>query len=62
MSTRCVGYCPLSIYFEVAVLDRKEDGVSRKEWRRFLGRFNNNTKQLFLDGGDFDALDLDTAT
>ena len=38
--------------------DRK-DGISKKEWKRFLGRLNNKTKDLFLEIGDFERLDLD---
>eukprot|EP01084_Bolivina_argentea_P013503 25362_1 len=48
----------LSIYYEVSILDRDE-GLSKKEYKKFLGRLNNKTKALFLEEGDFDALDLD---
>ena len=50
----------LSIYFEVSVLDAdRKDGITKREWKRFLGRLNNKTKDLFLQIGDFDQLDLD---
>ena len=49
----------LSIYFEVSVLEDRRDGITKREWKRFLGRLNNKTKDLFLEIGDFDALDLD---
>ena len=48
----------LSIYYEVSILDRDE-GLSRREYEKFLGRLNNKTKQLFKQVGDFDELDED---
>jgi len=48
----------LSIYYEVSILDHDE-GLSKKEYQKFLGRLNNKTKELFLEIGEFEALDLD---
>ena len=48
----------LSIYYEVSILDRDE-GLSRREYDKFLGRLNNKTKQLFKECGEFDIIDED---
>ena len=48
----------LSIYYEVSILDRDE-GLSKREYTKFLGRLNNKTKQLFKEEGEFEELDLD---
>eukprot|EP01084_Bolivina_argentea_P232551 391933_1 len=48
----------LAIYYEVSILDR-EEGLSKRDYQKFLARLNQKTKQLFLNQGDFDALKLD---
>lgn len=48
----------LSIYYEVSILDRDE-GLSRREYDKFLGRLNNKTKELFKECGTFDSIDVD---
>eukprot|EP01083_Nonionella_stella_P122141 367322_1 len=48
----------LAIYYEVSILDR-EEGLSKRDYQKFLARLNQKTKQLFLNQGDFDALQLD---
>lgn len=44
-----------SIYYEVCTRDG-EAGLSKEEYKRFLGRLNDNTKQLFKDEGSFEAI------
>merc|ERR1712228_856883 len=48
----------LSIFYEVSTMDR-EEGLTKREYRKFLGRLNKKTRELFIKNGDFDALDVD---
>merc|ERR1712228_116260 len=48
----------LSIFYEVSTMDR-EEGLTQREYQKFLGRLNKKTRELFMKNGDFDALDVD---
>ena len=48
----------LSIFYEVSTMDR-EEGLTQREYQKFLGRLNKKTRELFIKNGDFDALDVD---